>query len=86
MYHCDVCNKWITATPGDAVHKTSAQTLCSKCLSLPSVAPPKKVDGRGEGARARWANMTAEEKAERVKKMRAGKMPASGHSPKLEGT
>lgn len=73
MYHCDTCGRSIAATRDDPVHKPGARTLCAECVKLPEPAAPAKRDGRGAAARERWARMTDEEKAERVRKMKAGR-------------
>jgi DNA-directed RNA polymerase subunit RPC12/RpoP len=78
MYRCVVCGRPITATPGDAVHMITGGPHCSECLgrkSAASMAAPAKVPstGRADAARARWAAMTPEQKAERVRKLKAGR-------------
>jgi len=73
MYHCDECGGPITAKAGDAVHKVGSRTLGECCIGKPTPAKAPRVDGRKAAAAARWANMTADEKAARVTKMQAGR-------------
>jgi hypothetical protein len=39
-----------------------------------------KADGRGAGAKARWANMSPEDKATHVAKMQAGRKKRKKHT------
>jgi DNA-directed RNA polymerase subunit RPC12/RpoP/predicted Fe-S protein YdhL (DUF1289 family) len=84
MYHCARCGRPISATPGDAVHMITGGPHCTECLrdaAVASMAAPTRQPsaGRASAAKARWAAMTAEQKAERVAKLIAGrKAQASG--------
>lgn len=77
MYRCDTCGRSVAAKPGDPVHVTSRGHYCATCLSASATSgqdqPKAKPDGRGAAAKARWANMTAEQRAARVAAMQAGR-------------
>ena len=79
MSRCTDCGRHIAGTRDDQVHAMSAGTFCTACfrkrLNAP-VAPKVRSTGRGDAARARWAAMTPEQKAERVAKLQAGRRTA----------
>ena len=92
LYHCDNCERPITATPGDAVYKPGARTLCAECViktptgvtktsaSVTTANTNPKTDGRGAAAKARWEAMSPEAKLAKMNKMRA----ARGLRPQVE--
>jgi hypothetical protein len=78
---CTGCERHIAGTATDPVHAITGGVFCLTCfrarLSVPTPQPQerKPSTGRADAARARWAAMTPEQKAERVKKMQAGRLP-----------
>jgi len=79
LYRCVVCGRGIKAIAGDAVHMVTGGAHCSECLgnaasaAVAAAAPRVPSTGRADAARARWAAMTPEQKAERVAKLKAGR-------------
>ena len=73
LYHCDDCGCPITATPGDAVYKPGARTLCARCVTKPEIGVAPKADTRGTAAKARWEAMSPEEQRAKVAKMQAAR-------------
>lgn len=84
MYQCDQCGRGVRAVAGDPIHVTSSGKFCAACLRLAAItetrAHAERVETtvatssrRGDAARARWAAMTVDQRAERVAKMRSGR-------------
>jgi len=79
MKYCDRCGNAIRGNTRDPIHVTSIGTHCSGCLQVAwsehehKKTTKKTKDGRGDAARARWANMSPEAKAAHVAKMQAGR-------------
>lgn len=75
MYTCDECGRSVAAKMGDPIHVLSRGKFCETCLRKPATLTPAPAhsDGRGAAAKARWAAMTPEQRAERVRRMQAGR-------------